>query len=309
MTAELPTYSDEELLALSDAELIQLMIRDEDRVPRNVIAECVKRGDVLVPILLAAVKPYSEDQSLGDWWYPIHCGNILGCMSSELAGKGLFELARVTAGQDAAAKQLSLTAALFPLLINKPFSLTDDIKTVAKDQHTSYEMRKSAISAVVARCEAHSEVELNHTLNWLLDIAQTEGDDLDVRFHAANLLLHFHRPEFRQALEDLVDTVIGWEDIEHGYDELCSERPWLDDEIDPWQFYDPIEIELRQKRWAQKDARSAWRDRSELRNASLFDVPYEPVETYVRETPKLGRNDPCHCGSGKKYKKCCLGLV
>ncbi len=22
---------------------------------------------------------------------------------------------------------------------------------------------------------------------------------------------------------------------------------------------------------------------------------------------KLGRNDPCFCGSGKKYKKCCLG--
>lgn len=25
----------------------------------------------------------------------------------------------------------------------------------------------------------------------------------------------------------------------------------------------------------------------------------------VRETPKIGRNDPCPCGSGKKYKKCC----
>ena len=24
-----------------------------------------------------------------------------------------------------------------------------------------------------------------------------------------------------------------------------------------------------------------------------------------RETPKVGRNDPCPCGSGKKYKKCC----
>ncbi|MGM0760094.1 MAG: SEC-C metal-binding domain-containing protein [Thermodesulfobacteriota bacterium] len=21
---------------------------------------------------------------------------------------------------------------------------------------------------------------------------------------------------------------------------------------------------------------------------------------------KLGRNDKCHCGSGKKYKKCCM---
>ena len=24
-----------------------------------------------------------------------------------------------------------------------------------------------------------------------------------------------------------------------------------------------------------------------------------------REQPKVGRNDPCPCGSGKKYKKCC----
>jgi uncharacterized protein YecA (UPF0149 family) len=24
-----------------------------------------------------------------------------------------------------------------------------------------------------------------------------------------------------------------------------------------------------------------------------------------RDAPKVGRNDPCPCGSGKKYKKCC----
>jgi preprotein translocase subunit SecA len=28
-------------------------------------------------------------------------------------------------------------------------------------------------------------------------------------------------------------------------------------------------------------------------------------KTAVRKTPKVGRNDPCPCGSGKKYKKCC----
>ncbi len=27
--------------------------------------------------------------------------------------------------------------------------------------------------------------------------------------------------------------------------------------------------------------------------------------TVKRETAKVGRNDPCPCGSGKKYKKCC----
>ncbi|HEY9397748.1 MAG TPA: UPF0149 family protein [Burkholderiales bacterium] len=31
-------------------------------------------------------------------------------------------------------------------------------------------------------------------------------------------------------------------------------------------------------------------------------VPREPMR---REAPKVGRNDPCPCGSGKKYKQCC----
>jgi SEC-C motif-containing protein len=33
-------------------------------------------------------------------------------------------------------------------------------------------------------------------------------------------------------------------------------------------------------------------------------VPAEG-HTVRREAPKVGRNDPCPCGSGKKYKKCC----
>ena len=31
----------------------------------------------------------------------------------------------------------------------------------------------------------------------------------------------------------------------------------------------------------------------------------EKPEPYRRDHPKVGRNDPCPCGSGKKYKKCC----
>ncbi len=30
-----------------------------------------------------------------------------------------------------------------------------------------------------------------------------------------------------------------------------------------------------------------------------------PVATIVNTGPKVGRNDPCPCGSGKKYKQCC----
>ncbi len=33
-----------------------------------------------------------------------------------------------------------------------------------------------------------------------------------------------------------------------------------------------------------------------------------PVSKTVRKQKKVGRNEPCPCGSGKKYKKCC-GLI
>ncbi len=36
-----------------------------------------------------------------------------------------------------------------------------------------------------------------------------------------------------------------------------------------------------------------------------FEPPFPP-QTIVNRQPKIGRNDPCPCGSGKKYKKCCL---
>ena len=29
------------------------------------------------------------------------------------------------------------------------------------------------------------------------------------------------------------------------------------------------------------------------------------LQTVVKEEPEIGRNAPCPCGSGKKYKKCC----
>jgi hypothetical protein len=41
------------------------------------------------------------------------------------------------------------------------------------------------------------------------------------------------------------------------------------------------------------------------RDENLF-LDEEPPGTISRHAPRVGRNDPCPCGSGKKYKKCCL---
>jgi tetratricopeptide (TPR) repeat protein len=59
---------------------------------------------------------------------------------------------------------------------------------------------------------------------------------------------------------------------------------------------------------ARRSHEPGWREIVRLTEQRLEEresAP-EPVRE-ARETGSVGRNDPCPCGSGKKYKKCCLG--
>ncbi|MFC1576595.1 preprotein translocase subunit SecA, partial [Candidatus Omnitrophota bacterium] len=47
------------------------------------------------------------------------------------------------------------------------------------------------------------------------------------------------------------------------------------------------------------------RDGGETLPPPMPDTRPGREETYKRKSPKVGRNDPCPCGSGLKYKKCC----
>jgi SWIM/SEC-C metal-binding protein len=54
---------------------------------------------------------------------------------------------------------------------------------------------------------------------------------------------------------------------------------------------------------------NGWRYKIELEpdtpeDVSALEILQNPVKTSVAEK-KVGRNEPCPCGSGKKFKKCC----
>ena len=80
------------------------------------------------------------------------------------------------------------------------------------------------------------------------------------------------------------------------------------------------QIDNRQKEVQQLKAQKRhllpFRDKSHLQegSSSAKSLGKKSVESkevtplLVSDSkPKVGRNDPCPCGSGKKYKKCCLG--
>lgn len=62
-------------------------------------------------------------------------------------------------------------------------------------------------------------------------------------------------------------------------------------------------------RYRSKDEEVAHHERAQFRRIDgewfFMDGKIMGQEPVVREEPKIGRNDPCPCGSGKKYKKCC----
>ena len=65
------------------------------------------------------------------------------------------------------------------------------------------------------------------------------------------------------------------------------------------------------------DFEPMWEDEKEVQEIlSLMMRHMNAIANMLMETPeecepvyselRVGRNDPCRCGSGKKYKKCCL---
>lgn len=56
------------------------------------------------------------------------------------------------------------------------------------------------------------------------------------------------------------------------------------------------------KRYERRQERK--RLQAEVVDPDAPPLPDMPVEQAKRESD-VGRNDPCPCGSGKKYKKCC----
>jgi uncharacterized protein YchJ len=119
--------------------------------------------------------------------------------------------------------------------------------------------------------------------------------------------------ELQKAYEEgLVDPrVIAWDDIKEalalGKDaavtELQTKRRYslvtdVHEEMSWWYCFNPD----KKSRLNDDDRLFPEYDEDLLLNSDFV------VDPIYRSEPKIGRNEPCPCGSGKKFKKCCGGL-
>jgi uncharacterized protein len=76
-----------------------------------------------------------------------------------------------------------------------------------------------------------------------------------------------------------------------------------DSEMRPYE--DPISAELRETLIVVAAAGTTQSYRYFTAQRFLANDPLGNMPDFLRTMPKIGRNDPCPCGSGKKFKQCC----
>ena len=111
-------------------------------------------------------------------------------------------------------------------------------------------------------------------------------------------------PDLRRAYDEgLIDPqVIGRSELD---DVEASPRGHLLEQMK--DRHRPIDDVAEATSWWARFGRQASSHRAEaLALAAAGEFADRPTEPY-RSPQKVGRNEPCPCGSGKKYKKCCGG--
>ena len=311
LTIELPRYDNETLAACTAEELIKNMIRDEDRVPRNVIDECARRAGQMLDSLVPIAEPNDEleKETPGYWWLRLHAVMILGLIPGEAAGLLLVNFIRNMCREEDEDLQ-GWFASYWPALMhNKPTPVIALLRDMCMDKEIDWFMRVSINDAVIADALKQGEKALEQTLDWAAQLAADQEEDWDYRLCTANTLLDFPRERNRELLDklateqDMFGAYFSINDVNKAYTKN-EDRPEWESFSNPWSFYDQQEIESRQQRW--QEASFMEESSSELDDLLDDSLHYHYHEPYHRETPKIGRNDPCYCGSGKKYKKCCL---
>lgn len=299
----LPSYSEEQLAALTPDGLLDLMYNDEDRVPRAVIDACARHGDRMVEALEVLDGPYDPDEEEpGAWWADLHAVMVLGLIPTEAAGLLAVRMMRLAAEMEDGDLQEWLSGYWPALFANKPDTVLPALRGIGADRRLDWYVRANALDPLVAAAERRGPEALDEELDRMAHVAADEQEDWEVRLSCAQLLLDFPRTRHRALLDDLasrqedVGATFRADDVARAY-AVGDEPEWRRFE-DPWEFYRPEAIAERQERWA--------REAAELDDFEEGDDSFPFEEPYVRLNPKVGRNDPCPCGSGKKYKKCCL---
>ncbi len=288
-------------------------LENAGRTPeRALLQACLDRQDELTPGLLKMLQEgveQGDDEGWDDddprWYRDIHAGLLLLAFREEKALPIFIE----AFGDEMRENLLEWVDTSFqhygPPAVEPLIALLRDRKAFSWGR-----IRAAGWLADIARLHPETRARVVEALRARLPRLDEEGrfvippaydeDQVElwtfVAFDLAELKDTASQPQVLALYDaELIDEMVmgGADD----YLEMFSEDRRLPKPFDLLAFYHPP------PRVARVPAPEAPADDGERAASAL--PGYGSAVTFVRAEQKVGRNDPCPCGSGKKYKRCC----
>jgi hypothetical protein len=279
---------------MSTEELIAEFVSSELRVPIPLAEEICNRPDS-VPYLARIIEEdkYRKWGGPGDAWSPIHALHLLGGMKTTEALQALIATLR-DRGEDIGDW---LTEDMPSILANFGTSAVEPLKAMIPDDSLDDFVRGAASTALVVIAYNHTEyrgpvIKLFRQIVKEANVKRAEELNYTFITLIVDDLAELKDPEafedIKQAFEnELIDEFfIDFDDIQRIYGTSDKDMHYHRHEKDPMDHFSQKNIER------------------------LYKISYgtkkKQTKKYQVTKKKIGRNDPCPCGSGNKYKKCCL---
>ena len=281
----------------------------------RLLTAILERGNAAVePLraLLRRVYPVEEEGEDGTFLLTFAV-DLLGSLGDASALPELFGLLRRYGDLDIIESVRPAVSRFGPSVIEPALEIARDPSVPVYPRDTAFHI---AIEAAGDDLIARSRVAeaLREILEGLLARRdEADEDDRELSTWIVNALTDLADPLARELIDaayqaKMVDRyIIAPEDVEEAYrrggqTHVEVPRDWLSDYEKQYEDH---------MAWLRREA--------EPKPERTYDLPpmtrYEPspaqpppptVETIRKTAPRPGRNDPCWCGSGKKYKKCHL---
>ena len=298
---------------MTTAELIDLLFVDEDRVDRHHIDELIRRGEEAAAPLREILKneDYWYEGQGGNYWILVHAIVVLSAMKDEKALSDLIEMVphAYFSNHDDAAELLPAALAQFgEEAVGQYIEFINEHRGAHRDNQ-DYSYCRHVLSSALTRIALEHPATLDQVTDFICgNFEDAEEDDkVFLSFSAAHPIA-LNEKRGMKALQAAYRREAIDEELNGKFDDFIEflNDPdfdaFFDLELGLFDFYDPQSINRRQREKAEKKEVNLYSGIDRISMPAGYAV--SQAGSIVR-SEKVGRNDPCPCGSGKKYKKCC----
>jgi hypothetical protein len=302
---------------MTAAELIDLLFKEEDQATLEHARELIARGEEAArPLreILANEDHWYEGQG-GDHWIVVHAINILSAMRDEQALPLLIEMVphAYFSNHEAAVEVLPAALGHYGAMAVDPYmKFISDYRGAHRD-NPDFAHCRHTVSAALARIALNDEAVRPRVADFVIGLFTDpkEDDRIFLSFSSGHPVALDKAPGKDRSLKAVraaYDRGMINQEINGSFKEFTrmvrEGHPGLFNDLRSglFDFYSLEEIRRRQK------ARAEWQEDDPYRADARPLIPggYTMAERgSLQRKEKVGRNDPCPCGSGKKYKKCC----